>query len=121
METPLSKNFADDQTRILDALRTGRSFISNYRCADARGFRFWIDGNGPAAFPGPSINFREGLRARAELPLEGTMVLLRNGEAVRQSEGKTMEFSLKQPGIYRLEVERKKRAWIFSNPVYINP
>ena len=60
---------------------------------------------------------------KAHFPLPAYIRLLRNGEEVTATEARSLNHRLDRPGVYRvegwLEVDGEWRAWIYSNPVYV--
>jgi len=62
---------------------------------------------------------------RGQSPLPAKWKLVRNGKVVSESTGRTLEFPVTEPGIYRAEawlnVAGEDMIWVLSNPVYIRP
>ncbi|MFP4548532.1 MAG: histidinol-phosphatase [Fidelibacterota bacterium] len=100
---------------IFDTIQTGRCYIANIKRGDAAGFRFWFEKEGERYEMGAEINGEKAL-LRAELPMTGFIKIIRNGKVchVEETNRLTKEVS---PGIYRLEVERKNRGWIYTNHI----
>lgn len=108
----------DATVALLAALKQGNGFISNLRWGDARGsrFRYHFSGSGgcgPGALPVP---VEPGGRLEVSIPRDGVITVVRNGEITTRVSGTNLEFCLEQPGVYRVEVHRKCKPWIFSNP-----
>ncbi len=105
--------------RVRDALRDGHGFISNFRRGDARGTRFLLRcADGSVRVPG-WYSDSPALPARLQvcIPLAGDIRLMRNGESVQTiTSTKSAEFDVQEFGVYRLEVRRRGKTWIFSNP-----
>jgi hypothetical protein len=106
---------------VLNALKNGRGFISNYRRNDARGTRFFIEyGNGQYGLPG----FDEHEPPPSALParihvqsIEKARILLyRNGALMRQCKGSSAHFDISEKGSYRVEICKGKNVWVYSNP-----
>ena len=116
---PFTGDFAADQRRVINALRMGNGFVSNYRVKDARGFRFWIDSGGNCFVPGTEISWHKGMYLHASLPFAGNMILIGDGRPVYTVSGKSLKYELPQPGVYRLEVSIGKKPWIYTNPIYV--
>jgi hypothetical protein len=121
LEEPLSSEFEVAQTQILTALREGRHFGANHRVGNARGFRFHITVDGVRHLPITRIDPGRHVEFTAHCPLEAEMVLVRNGQQVIRSRGRDLSYTTSEEGVWRLEVYRKHRGWIFSNPVRILP
>ncbi|MGQ0541802.1 MAG: hypothetical protein ACT4O9_08125 [Blastocatellia bacterium] len=119
---------------LIEALKSGRSFIGFDVLADTRGFTFTAssceDNEGPM---GSDIELCDDMGASTayfsiESPLESRIVAFRNGEIFREAPNtRNLEFSSKdQPGTYRIEVYLDqlgppfdKMPWIISNPIYV--
>jgi hypothetical protein len=91
--------------------------------ADPTGFVFRADRGGDYWPVGGEVSVGEGLRLRAEAPLEGRFKLVRDGEVVLDEEGPSIDFAVDRPGVYRVEVwltlAGEARPWILSNPIYV--
>jgi hypothetical protein len=117
--TPLPKdNAAGAKMMLLDALKNGRGFISNYRRGDAKGTALYlIDGNGRFLPPGNSdSDVALPARIMVNLPQHALIKLLFNGKCIDTRMGQTAEFSITSHGLYRIEAYKGKYAWIYSNP-----
>lgn len=113
----VSDDFSTEKKKILNALRDGRGFFSNYRRADARGTKFYIDyNNGNRALPGKSSLYSLPAQITVEIPEKGIIHLIADGKKVHTVIGNKAEFDINREGIYRIEVYRKSKAWIYSNP-----
>ena len=53
------------------------------------------------------------------MPDEAYICLLRDGHVIEEFEGKRLSYAITQPGVYRVEVRRRFKPWIFSNPIYV--
>ena len=133
---PYSRSFRNSSTHVLapklderairTALKSGHAFVAHDWMCDATGFRFdasYSSGK-QAALMGDQVTLADGLKLSAKLPLPAYVRLLRQGEEVAKSEGKSeFEFAPKAPGAYRLEawlrLDGELRAWIFANPIYV--
>ncbi|RKY62291.1 MAG: histidinol-phosphatase [Candidatus Neomarinimicrobiota bacterium] len=105
------------EQKIFDIIRSGRTFISNYRRGDARGFRFWAeDGKSVLQMGESGVMTRPVLKAI--LPERGHCRLIRNGEVIQKGKATEIDIPVK-PGVYRLEVLKGKRGWIYSNHINI--
>jgi hypothetical protein len=104
---------------VYDALLNSRVFISNYFNGDARGFFFTAENKSKQVTLGDQLSLDQRTRLKVNLPAEAVVCLIRNGEMVKQESGKGVIFNVSQAGLYRVEVFRKKRAWIYSNHIRI--
>jgi hypothetical protein len=119
---PPSGETAADRDAVYDALREGRCYLGVDAIAPARGFRFWAEGADEAVQMG-SERAGGGWTLRATAPAECDLVLLRDGVAVAGSEHAKLEHRADEPGVYRVEARRefrrRRRPWIYSNPIYL--
>jgi hypothetical protein len=113
------KGFAEAEKRIYEALSAGRAFIVNSSLGDGRGFRFWCR-RGDRLHPmGSRIAFEHGLVMRVQSPCCGRIRMLLDGRVVSETFGERLDLTAAQPGVYRVEVFRKRRGWIYSNPIVL--
>lgn len=113
------------QAAVWDALKNGRCFVGFDWMADPTGFVYQAQ-RGDETWPlGSEIKGFEGLRLKAEAPAGDKLKLLRNGEIIEEVAGRTLDFEVKEPGVYRVEVwltlAAEPRPWILSNPIYVRP
>jgi hypothetical protein len=104
---------------LIAAMRDGKGFISNFARGDARGSRIFLrDGQGNTEYPGrPSDNLSFPITVNAELSRKAKITLLRNGAAIQSTNGKNAVWTIREPGVYRVEAYRRGGAWIYSNPL----
>lgn len=122
---PLSGDALLDRQTVLEALRGGHSFIGYDLPHPTRGFRFTAQGEGRTAIPGDTISLASGITLQIKLPISADCRLIRDGEQVKSWKNKEIcTLLINQPGVYRVECSihylGKRRAWIFSNPIYIS-
>lgn len=99
-----------DRDAVIDSLRSGRSFVGFDVLGDSTGFRFLqCDGNALCVHS----------------PSDARIVLIRDGQVVREVNGSELKFGPYGKGIYRVEVYLDqlgapfdKTPWIISNPIY---
>jgi hypothetical protein len=126
----------EDHVAVLDALAHGHAWLGYDIVAPTKGFRFeaWqrpLHDAPPAAEPphailGDTLECPSSGHAtyfRVSAPRDGAIRLLRNGQIVAATHGRTLEHWATEPGVYRVEVWKRRwakpRGWIFSNPIYI--
>jgi hypothetical protein len=111
------------QTDILAALERGHAYVAFEVLADASGFWFGTSGREAPAIQGDEVALRPDLRIEVRSPLEGRIVVLRDGETVSECFCREMVQTVTRPGAYRTEVSLRVgdrwRPWIFSNPLYV--
>jgi hypothetical protein len=118
IESNLDKNdYPGSQKIIKEALRDGRGYFSNFRRGDARGSLFYIEHqDGSIRGPGRYDNSSHPELLNVILPERAEIHLIVNGEKQKTTMGSKAEFKITSTGVYRIEVTRKSKAWIYSNP-----
>ncbi|MEX0679548.1 MAG: PHP domain-containing protein [Pirellulales bacterium] len=112
-----------NEASVWQALGDGRAYVAFDWIADPTGFVFRADAANENWPIGSEVSTAEGLRLRAEAPLEGRFKLVRDGEVILQREGPSIDVPVEQPGVYRVEVwlslAGEARPWILTNPIYV--
>ena len=116
-ETRLS--FQDAEEEVFEALSEGRCFVSNFRVGDGRGFRFWAEKTGKVFLMGSRVESYGELIFRIQAPLSGIIRLLLDGQEVKRVRGKMLTYRTTEKGVFRVEVFRKRRGWIYTNPIVV--
>jgi len=123
-QPPETKDGEKALNQLFTALRQGRAFVSNRYVGDARGFRFWAEDTttGVLFQMGDRLSASAHLRFHWRLPDDATGAILlknsrpfnrcREGEKICESDGS---------GVYRIEVRKGRRGFIYSNPIVIEP
>ncbi len=122
---PLTGEAATDRKRIFHSLRRGRCFVGYDLPAPTRGFRFSAQGDQGQAIMGDSIQSRFGVTLQMHLPRRAELRLLRDGEVIATwTDIEAAVYVTDAPGAYRVEAyldyRGRRRAWIFSNPIYVH-
>ncbi|MCK5793546.1 MAG: PHP domain-containing protein [Anaerolineales bacterium] len=120
----LSGDLNRDKSLIYDALRQGHAFIGYDLLHSSRGFRFTGTGIGVNAVMGDEISVDDGITLQINLPRKAECILIKDGQPVKRWQDKKIcSYSATGPGVYRVEAYQpflgRRRAWIFSNPIYI--
>jgi hypothetical protein len=123
---PLAGILSDDKERLYEALKQGRAFVGYDLLGSTRGFRFSAQGQNTAAIMGESIKLGHGITLQALVPARAHIKIIRFGEVVAEEENtENLTHVVREDGAYRVEVWRnhqgQKRAWILSNPIYVEP
>jgi len=123
---PLSGELIQDRQMILEALRQGHAFIGYDLPASAKGFRFTAQGKEQTAIQGDEIRLNGGVTLQIKLPDRCECHLLQDGNVIRRWVNREVCTHIAaKPGVYRVECYihylGKRRGWIFSNPIYIQP
>ncbi|MCP4570459.1 MAG: histidinol-phosphatase [FCB group bacterium] len=120
LDRPLSKDLPEAKKQVYRAIRDCRAFVSNYRWGEAENFHFEIAGSSDTAISGDQITLGGTTEARITAPLKGRIRLIGNGLVVAEQTGREFSHRLTEPGVYRAEVYRGKKGWIFSNHIRVN-
>ena len=121
---PLTGDPLADERALLGALARGHAFVGYGLPGDPRGFRFEaLLAGKTVAMLGDEISLAAVDELRVSATEGARLVLLRNGERVAETQGRTLAFQPAQPGAYRVEAWRRyrgrARGWIFSNPIFV--
>lgn len=113
-----------NEAAVRDALRQGHAFVAHDWLCDSTGFAFVaMKGGKRAGVMGDEVKLGGPLSLRAATPVKCTMKLIRNGEVIQATNANRLDFDVKAPGVYRievwLEVDGEQRPWIYSNPIYV--
>jgi len=108
---------------VLDSLRSGRVFVGFDMIADSSSFRWFAVAGTNQAVMGEAAPFATGTRLHALSPLPCRFTVLKDGNAVRQEEGRVMDWAPPGPGKYRVEAELKLLGewvpWVYANPIQL--
>lgn len=120
----LTGDAADDRLLIYDALRLGHCYIGYDLPASTKGFHFTAQSKKESVIMGDTIHAKDNPTLQIKLPQKAEFHLLKDGQVILSSENReTMAYRVEEPGVYRVEVyikyKGRRRAWIFSNPIYI--
>ncbi len=126
---PLTGEVVDDRRMVLEAFRQGHAFIGYDLPAPTQGFNFTAHGMDTTANMGDEVSAEKGITVQIRLPQSAgshtvECCLLRDGETVKTWRNKpSITHIAAESGVYRVEVYihylAKRRAWIFSNPIYV--
>ena len=124
IDEPLNGDIKHDRDLIHRALKEGHAFIGYDLPGDTRGFRFTAQGKDQSVWMGDKITLDQGVTLQICLPQRAECRLLRNGQLIKTwTKREICSFITSDPGVYRVEVYLrymgKRRAWIFSNPIYV--
>ncbi len=109
------------EASILEALRAGRAFVGFDMLADSSGFSWRAKNHAGTAAPGEALPFTGETELEALSPVPCRLTVKRNGQTVRQVEGRELHWHPSNPGKYRVEAEIKVVKdwvpWVYANPV----
>ncbi len=123
-KAPLPRDNATEALQLIyEALRYGRAFVAHNLLGDASEFRFFAERSGQRADMGDTLHGGTSTVFHVQAPSDRALIrLLRNGDVVGEQKGGSAQFKTEHTGVYRTEVWRDKRPWIFSNHIRIqNP
>ncbi len=115
----LSSDLDIARKQVYDGIRDCRLFISNYRWGDASGFEFAARNDSRLVTAGGSLTDYNKAEIIIKTPDKARIILIRNGKCISEMNGDRLECKLKENGLYRAEVYKKNRGWIFSNHIRI--
>ena len=119
LNQPLSSDFEKGKAQIFSALLNCNVFASNHRRGDAKGFLFYAEGKKIIARIGEEINLEESPELIVKTPAKAEIRLIHNGKLIYKTKGKELIHQPKEKGIYRVEVFKGDKGWIFSNHIKI--
>jgi hypothetical protein len=107
---------------VREGLEAGRAFVAFDWLADSTGFDFAAVDSQRYEI-GSRLQLTNALTLRGQSPLPVHWRLLRGGELVFETSGRTLDYSVSQPGNYRaeawLDIAGERTIWILSNPLYV--
>lgn len=120
---PLRGDLNEDKKVVYQSLREGRCYVSYDYFWNPKGFKFFARGrDGWVVNMGQRVPHNQ-VSLEVSLPASALVQLIRNGSVYRRSQGKVHVFSSLPPGVYRVEVKRRRmgklRTWIISNHIFL--
>jgi hypothetical protein len=121
---PFSGDWERDQATLYRAIQQGNTFIGYDLLGSTRGFRFTANGQNSTTILGGSIRLGPGVTLQALAYERSHFKIIRHGKIVAEASGvENLTYTAREPGAYRVEVWRefkgRERAWILSNPIYV--
>lgn len=122
---PFTREVRSDRLLVMEALREGACFFANHEEGDPTGFRFsgwredaWVEMGQEVTTERPGELFLS-----ARIPYvhhrKPLMRILKDGQPIAETQDCDLQAWDQGPGVYRVEVWRNNRGWIFSNPIYV--
>ena len=118
---PFSGEAGADLQRLYALLAAGRCYVSYDLLGDPAGFGFEGERGGLPIPMGEEVPAGEPVELRARSPVKADIRLLRDGELIARAWDTELGSNDRGPGVYRIEVHRDDRPWVFSNPIYLRP
>ncbi len=119
LDEPMSSDLDTARRQLFDALTNCRAFCSNLRWGDANGFIFRGVQGSKTAVCGDELDDHVGAKLEIKLPSRATIKLIGNGRELVRANTDCLEYSVEQPGVYRVEAWKGRRGWVFSNHIRI--
>lgn len=125
----LPKDTPLEESSLLAAMRSGRSFLAFDLFGDPTGFRFTAEGGAGVRTMGEEIQLPPGgaVKLAARSPVKCRTVFFRDGQALAEvKDSATAEFNATGKGVYRVEIYLDQlgslldgKPWIISNPIFV--
>lgn len=110
-------DFEKYKKMLLNALKNGHSFISNFRRGDAAGSIFsLITKNGTQYPPGNFDYDSKPVALKVSIPQKAEIRLVVNNAVKQTVSASDVSFEIGGQGVYRVEVYKKDSVWVYSNP-----
>jgi hypothetical protein len=120
LSSPLSDDIPSAKIQILNAIRNCRAFVSNFRWGDARGFRFFARDSKKSYQMGETIPFSSDLKMILKAPTEAQIKIIKDGQLYNSYFRNSLEIPIDTPGLYRVELYKDNRGWIYSNHLRVH-
>ncbi|HEY4689837.1 MAG TPA: CehA/McbA family metallohydrolase [Anaerolineae bacterium] len=120
IDRSLTRDVAANKRLIYAALAKGHCWIGYDLLADTRGFRFAARSMANSAGIGDDLKRAAAVNFEVETPAPGSIRLIRAGKGVvARTNGRALKYTSAEAGVYRVEVLRGGKGWIYSNPIYV--
>jgi len=117
---PLPKDDYQGALQIMfNAIQEANCFVSHSYLGNASDFRFWAENASGSAIMGEELPIKADTRLIVKNPLVADTRLIYNGKQVAEKNGRELEFKITETGVYRVEIRKSGKAWIFSNHIRI--
>lgn len=111
--------FKEAEQEVFSSLSAGRCFVSNYSLGNASGFQYYARQEDEFFPMGSRLEGKKRTQFFVETPLPGLIRLIRDSQVIHRITGTQLFYESDREGVYRIEVYRKKRGWIYSNPIVL--
>ena len=120
LDNPLSKDFQNAKTQILNALVSGSNLIVNNRFSKKSEYPYFEIVNGyKKAHSGQSLDLTENTYMYIKLFQKADIKILLNGEEFYSATAEQLTLKIEKPGKYRLEAKYKNNPWLYTNPIQL--
>ncbi len=118
----LPQDASEAELLLTRAICAGNSWLAMDLWADSCGFMFnATSGDGSVTGMGESRCFSGDMTLHIRSPRPADLAIVHSGSLLefrRGSDG--FDLPLRQPGVYRAEAHLGRRAWVLTNPIYLN-
>ncbi len=105
---------------VYSALQAGHVYVGVDLIAETCGFIFRADAAGRTmGIMGDEVVWQPDLTLVVHAPGLAQMSVYQNGKLIHQASTDNLRLPVTDPGVYRVELTRGGKPWIFSNPIYI--
>ena len=123
----IAKDKVFDTNSLLEAISAGHCFIGFDLFGDTSGFSFEAQNPDETRIQGDEIHLKKETLLKVFTPVSSRIVLLKDGNKFLDESGlSSREYSVNEPGIYRVEVYLPQlgqpigeQPWIISNPIFV--
>jgi len=119
LSEPMSRDLDKARQQLYSALTGCNVYISNIRWGLADDFQFYAHQGGNTVVCGDSLPSVEGVEIEVRLPDKARLRLFCNGRKLVETLAEQLEYTVVEPGLYRVEAWKGRRGWIFSNHIRI--
>jgi hypothetical protein len=119
LDEPLSADFKIASGQLYSAIKDCRLFFANIRWGNPMPFIFSASNGKNDVSSGGQLDDMSRVKLFVSVPSKATLRIIRNNEKVHETQGRSLEYQVEQPGIYRVEAWKGRRGWIFSNHIRI--
>jgi hypothetical protein len=115
-----AEEFEKNRSAIYNALKNGKLFFANDYIENSKGFKFYGQFENQTIFSLATIPLEKKPKLFIEIPSKNTHTLvLHNSKIKYEVKENYFEFIPNEKGVYRVEVLKDNKKWIFSNPIRI--
>jgi len=114
---PMADDFDAARRQLYEALRDCRVFCSNMRWGVADEFQCFVDNGVDRITCGGTAVLTETARLIVRLPGRGLIKVVHDGCMIHEQGCEELDLPLSKEGLYRVEVWKGRRVWIFTNHI----
>ena len=115
----LSRDVNHAKKQVFDAIKGCRAFVTNYRWGDGSGLQFGARRGSSEVICGGRLDSFEDSLIYVKCPAVARIKLIGDSEVILEVKGDYLEYKPIQNGLYRVEVYKNGKGWIFSNHIRI--